>query len=74
VVASKACDSANSGASMVRIKETMGAGLEKRRPYMLAKNQIKSNQIMEYHLLQYFYVSFEFNLYKWCEIYSYFVR
>jgi hypothetical protein len=37
VVASKACDSANSGASMVRIKETMGAGLEKRRPYMLAK-------------------------------------
>jgi hypothetical protein len=44
VVASKACDRANSGASMVRIKETMGAGLEKRRPYMLAKksNQIKS--------------------------------
>jgi hypothetical protein len=41
VVVSKACDSANSGASMVRIKETMGAGLEKRRPYMLAKNKIK---------------------------------
>jgi hypothetical protein len=42
VVASKACDSANSGASMVRIKETMGAGLEKRGPYyMLAKNKIK---------------------------------
>jgi hypothetical protein len=38
VVVSKACGSANSGASMVRIKETMGAGLEKRRPYMLAKN------------------------------------
>jgi hypothetical protein len=37
VVASKACDSANSGASMVRIKETMGAGLENRGPYMLAK-------------------------------------
>jgi len=38
VVASKACDSANSGASMVRIKETMVAGLEKRGPYcMLAK-------------------------------------
>jgi hypothetical protein len=72
VVASKACDRANSGASMVRIKETMGAGLEKRRPYMLAKNQIKSNH--GYHLLQYFYVSFEFNLYEWCEIYSYFVR
>jgi hypothetical protein len=29
---------------------------------------------MEYHLLQYFYVSFEFNLYKWCKIYSYFAR
>jgi hypothetical protein len=43
VVASKACDSANSGASMVRKKETMGTGLKKRRPYMLAKNQIKSN-------------------------------
>jgi hypothetical protein len=28
---------------------------------------------MEYHLLHYSYVSFEFNLYKWCEIYSYFV-
>jgi len=41
VVVSKACDSANSGASTVRIKETMGAGLEKRRPYMLAKNKIK---------------------------------
>ncbi len=37
VVASKACDSANSGASMVRIIETMGAGLENRGPYMLAK-------------------------------------
>jgi hypothetical protein len=37
VVASKACDSANSGASMVRIKETMAARREKRRPYMLAK-------------------------------------
>jgi len=37
VVASKACDSANSGGSMVRKKERMGAGLEKRRPYMLAK-------------------------------------
>jgi len=36
VVVSKACDRANSGASMVRIKETMGVGLEKRRPYMLA--------------------------------------
>jgi hypothetical protein len=41
VVASKARDSANSGASMVRIKGTMGAGLEKRRPYMLAKNKLK---------------------------------
>jgi hypothetical protein len=38
VVASKACDSANFGSSMVRIKETMGVGLEKRGPYMLAKN------------------------------------
>jgi hypothetical protein len=28
---------------------------------------------MEYRLLHYFYVSFEFSLYK-CEIYSYFVR
>jgi hypothetical protein len=37
VVASKACDSANSGASMARIKETMGTELEKRRSYMLAK-------------------------------------
>jgi hypothetical protein len=43
VVVSKACDSANSGASMVRIKETMRAGLEKRRPYMLAKNKIKQD-------------------------------
>jgi hypothetical protein len=41
VVGSRACDGANSGASMVRIKETMGAGLEKRGPYMLAKNKIK---------------------------------
>jgi len=41
VVASKAYDSANSGASMVRIKETMGAGLENRGPYMLARNKIK---------------------------------
>jgi len=41
VVASKACDSANSGASIVRIKETMGAGLENWGPYMLAKNKIK---------------------------------
>jgi hypothetical protein len=41
VVASKACDSANSRASMVRIKKTTGVGLEKRRPYMLAKNKIK---------------------------------
>jgi hypothetical protein len=43
VVVSKACDndSANSRASMVRKKETMGVGLEKRRPYMLAKNKIK---------------------------------
>jgi len=41
VVASKACDSANSGASMVRIKETMGAGLEKREPSILAKSKIK---------------------------------
>jgi hypothetical protein len=41
VVASKACDSANSGASMVRIKETMSAGLEKRRPHVLAENKIK---------------------------------
>jgi hypothetical protein len=38
VVASKASDSANSGASMVRIEETMGSGLEKRGPYyMLVK-------------------------------------
>jgi hypothetical protein len=41
VVVSKACDSTNSGASMVRIKETLGAGLEKTKPYMLAKNKIK---------------------------------
>jgi len=59
VVASKACDSANSGASMVRNKETMVAGLEKRGPYyMLAKNKIKLN------LLGYFYVFFEFNIYN----------
>jgi len=37
VVASRACDSATSGASMVRKKKTMDTGLEKRRPYMLAK-------------------------------------
>jgi len=41
MVDSKACDSANSGASMVRIKETMDAGLEKRGPYMVVKNKIK---------------------------------
>jgi len=41
LVVSKACDNANSGASMVRIKETMGGGLEKRRPCMLPKNKIK---------------------------------
>jgi len=41
MVASKACDSANSGASMVRIKETVDAGLEKRGPYMVVKNKIK---------------------------------
>jgi hypothetical protein len=35
---------------------------------MLAKKKIKKN------LLGYFYVFFYFNLYKWCEIYSYFVR
>jgi hypothetical protein len=40
VVTSKACDSGNSGASMVRIKEIMGAGLEKKGPYMLAKNKL----------------------------------
>ncbi len=56
--ASKACDSANSGASMVRIKATMDAGLEKRGPYMLAKKKIKKK------LLGYFYVFFYFNLYK----------
>jgi hypothetical protein len=43
VVASKACDSANSGASIVRIKETMGSELEKRRSYLLAKNFLKKN-------------------------------
>ncbi len=59
MVASKACDSANSGASMVRIKETMGAGLENRGPYMLAKKFKKKKK-----LLGYFYVFFEFNLYK----------
>jgi len=32
-----ACDSANSGASMVRIKEIRGTGLERKGPYMLAK-------------------------------------
>jgi hypothetical protein len=58
VVASKAYDSANSGASMVRIKGPMGAGLEKRGPYMLAKKTKKKC------LLGYFYVFFEFNLYK----------
>jgi hypothetical protein len=41
VVASKAGASANSGASSVRIKATMDTGLEKRGPYMLAKNKIK---------------------------------
>jgi hypothetical protein len=62
VVASKACDSANSGASMVRKKETMGAGLEKRRPYMLAKNQIKSNHGISFAPL--FLCFLEFNLYR----------
>jgi len=41
VVVCKACDSANSGAAMVRIKETMGAGLEKRRPNTPAKKKLK---------------------------------
>ncbi len=42
-----ACDSANSGASMVRIKEITGTGLERKGSDMLAK-RIISDKTFDY--------------------------